>query len=164
MSGKMIMFIGLPASGKTTYWKRHFRGTEVIRLSLDTFQKMVTGRDHSPAFMPIAKVWIDWTQEYLLRDGHTILIDSVLLTKGIRSKLVRMAQSCGASVEVYWFDTPLETCMDRNRCRDRVVPDDVMQRMNAQFDLPEDAEEQFDVLWRVEGDGEKYSVKTLTGE
>ena len=161
MTGKLIMFMGLPASGKTTYWKSHFRDEGPIRLSMDTFQKMVTGRDHSPAFMGIAKVWIDWTHEYLLREGHTVLIDSVLLTKGVRAKLVRTAKACGATVELYWFDVPFEVCLERNRYRERWVPEAVMQRMNEQFELPDSAEEQFDKLWRVEADGKRYSVKSL---
>lgn len=160
MAGKLILFVGLPASGKTTYWKRHFRDKGIIRLSMDSFQKMVTGRDYSPAFMGIAKVWLDWTHEYLLREGHSILIDTTSLTKNVRERLVRLATNCKAQIITYWFDIPLEICMDRNRYRERVVPDAVMQRMSDQFEPP-DPEEGFDKLWRVEVDGEKYEITIL---
>jgi predicted kinase len=43
-------------------------------------------------------------------------------------------------VEAVYFDVPLEVCRERNLRRERVVPDDALERMAAKLAPPEVAE------------------------
>jgi predicted kinase len=51
-----------------------------------------------------------------------------------------MGRARGCDVEALYFDVPLEVCRDRNRRRNRVVPDDAMERMAAKLQPPDEAE------------------------
>jgi predicted kinase len=39
-------------------------------------------------------------------------------------------------VEAVFFDTPIEVCQERNRLRERVVPQDVIERMARKMTPP----------------------------
>jgi predicted kinase len=43
-------------------------------------------------------------------------------------------------VEALYFDVPLEVCRERNLRRNRVVPDEAMERMAAKLVAPEATE------------------------
>jgi predicted kinase len=47
-----------------------------------------------------------------------------------------------ASVEAIFFDTPLEVCKERNRRRERVVPEWAMDALSARL-VPPSADEGF---------------------
>jgi len=47
-----------------------------------------------------------------------------------------MAKGFGYEVHAVFFDVPLEVCLERNRRRDRIVPEDVLRRMSAKLRPP----------------------------
>jgi predicted kinase len=47
-----------------------------------------------------------------------------------------MARDFGYEVQAVFFDVPLEVCRERNRRRERIVAEDVMQRMAAKLRPP----------------------------
>ena len=49
---------------------------------------------------------------------------------------IKMAHEFGYDVHAVFFDVPLEVCMERNRKRHRMVPEDVMQRMAQKLRPP----------------------------
>ena len=55
---------------------------------------------------------------------------------------VKIAQKYGCQIEALFFDVPLEVCLDRNRSRARVVPDDAMRVMAAKL-VPPSVDEGF---------------------
>lgn len=63
-------------------------------------------------------------------------VDATNLSPKERRHWIKMAKDFGYEVHAVYFDVPLEVCMDRNRRRGRVVPDDVMQRMSAKLRPP----------------------------
>ena len=54
-----------------------------------------------------------------------------------------IGKSYGCDVEALFFAVPLEVCRERNRQRQRVVPDDVMAKMAAKL-VPPNVSEGFD--------------------
>jgi predicted kinase len=63
-------------------------------------------------------------------------IDATNLTPRERRAYVRMGELYGAAVEAVFFDVPLAVCLERNRGRPRVVPDEVVERMAAKLRPP----------------------------
>jgi predicted kinase len=47
-----------------------------------------------------------------------------------------MAHDYGYEVQAVFFDVPLEVCLERNQRRERVVAEDVMQRLSGKLRAP----------------------------
>jgi predicted kinase len=63
-------------------------------------------------------------------------VDATNLSPHERKQWIKMAKGFGYEVQAVFFDVPVEVCMDRNRRRERVVPDEVMQRMASKLKPP----------------------------
>lgn len=134
---KIVIAVGLPGSGKSTYFQR--KGVNPI--SSDDIRRQLAD---DPTDQTIhARVFA--TVRYLLRHRIEIgrpvtYIDATSLTRKERKHYFRVAASKGCVVEALFFDVPVETCIERNQSRDRVVPLHVMQRMALKLQPPEKSE------------------------
>jgi predicted kinase len=63
-------------------------------------------------------------------------VDATNLSPKERRHWIRMAREFGYEVHAVYFDVPLETCIERNQKRQRVVPLEVMQRMSTKLRPP----------------------------
>jgi predicted kinase len=132
--GVVVLAIGLPGSGKTSWFRR--RGitplsSDLLRMLL--FDDMTEQRYQDLVFS---------TLRYLLRARMIArmpwnYVDATNLSPRERRGWIRMAQEFGYDVHAIFFNVPLEVCIDRNKRRGRVVPDDVMQRMAQKLRPPE---------------------------
>lgn len=90
------------------------------------------------------------TMRYLLRrrlglSRLVTYIDATHLTPRERRPYIKMGETYGCAVEAVFFDVPLEVCRERNRRRERVVPEDVLDRMAAKL-VPPTVEEGFSAV------------------
>jgi predicted kinase len=128
-----VILIGLPGSGKSTY-VRH-RGLPA--LSSDEVRRLLAD---DPTDQSIhARVFS--TLRFLARQRLAIrrpvtYIDATHLTRQERKPWIEMAELYGCDVEAIFFDIPVQVCRERNRRRNRVVPEDVMNRMAAKLRPP----------------------------
>lgn len=63
-------------------------------------------------------------------------VDATNLSPHDRRGWIKMAHDFGYEVQAVFFDVPVEVCMERNQRRNRVVPDEVMQRMAGKLRPP----------------------------
>lgn len=134
---RIIVLVGLPGSGKSTYLKK--LGTaglasDKIRLLLADDETDQSVQKH-----------IFQTLRYLLRQRLAVgrpvtYIDATNLTPRERRPYLEIARKRGCTAEAVFFDVPLETCRKRNQRRPRVVRDDVLLRMAARLTPPTRAE------------------------
>jgi predicted kinase len=135
--GVVVLAIGLPGSGKTTWFKR--RG--VTPLSSDTlrsilFDSITEQRYQSLVFSTLRSL----LRARLIAKMPWNYVDATNLSPRERRQWIHMAKDFGFEVHAVFFDVPVEVCMERNRKRERVVPEDVMQRMAAKLKPPTFAE------------------------
>jgi predicted kinase len=130
---RIVVLVGLPASGKSTYLKR----MGVRGLSSDVIRGLLTDdeRDqtqHERVFQ---------TLRYLLRQRLAIgrpvtYVDATHLRPEERRPYLEIGREFGCDVEALFFDVPLTVCRERNAGRDRVVPEDAMAAMAAKLVAP----------------------------
>lgn len=73
---------------------------------------------------------------HALRRGARVAYDATNVRFELRERVLRVCHAYGAHVTLYAFDTPIDTALERNRRRERVVPEAVVHRQAASFDWP----------------------------
>ena len=131
--GFVVLTIGLPGSGKTTWFKR--RG--VTPLSSDMlrsilFDDITEQRYQGLVFSTLRSL----LRARLIAKMPWNYVDATNLSPHERRQWIKMAKSFGYDVQAVFFDVPLEVCMQRNRHRERSVSDEVMQKMGERLRPP----------------------------
>src|ERR1700732_201816 len=136
---RIVLMVGLPGSGKSTYLKQlgaNAISSDAIRLLLADDVTIQT--IHAQVFA---------TMRYLLRRrlalGRPVsYVDATHLTLQDRAPYVRIARAFGCELEAVFFDVPIEVCQERNRRRQRVVRKAAIEAMQAKL-VPPSVEEGF---------------------
>ena len=158
--GFVVLTIGLPGSGKTTWFKR--RG--VTPLSSDLlrsllFDDITEQRWQGLVFSTLRSL----LRARLIAKMPWNYVDATNLSPHERRQWIKMAKSFGYDVQAVFFDVPLEVCMDRNRRRERTVSDDVMKKMAERLRAP-DFKEGFSKITVVRVKGAPGSGTPAAGE
>ena len=131
--GFVVLTIGLPGSGKTTWYKR--RGvtplsSDLLRTIL--FDDITEQRYQGLVFSTLRSL----LRARLIAKMPWNYVDATNLSPHERRQWIKMAKSFGYEVQAVFFDVPLAVCMERNRKRDRAVTDEVMQKMAERLRPP----------------------------
>lgn len=131
--GTVVLTIGLPGSGKTSWFRRR----AITPLSSDLLRVMLFDDIGEQRYQDL----VFSTLRYLLRARMIArmpwnYVDATNLSPRERRGWIKMAQEFGYEVQAVFFDVPVEVCVERNTRRGRMVPDDVMQRMAQKLRPP----------------------------
>lgn len=131
--GYVVLAIGLPGSGKTTWFGR--RG--VTPLSSDMLRGILFDDVEEQRFQGLVFSTLrSLLRARLIAKMPWNYVDATNLSAHERRQWIKMAKSFGYEVHAVFFDVPLEVCLERNRSRDRMVSEDVMRKMAEKLKPP----------------------------
>ncbi len=131
--GYVVLTIGLPGSGKTTWFKR--RG--VTPLSSDMlrnilFDDITEQRYQGLVFSTLRSL----LRARLIAKMPWNYVDATNLSPHERRQWIKMARSFGFEVQAVFFDVPIEVCLERNQRRERTVNEETIRKMAERLRPP----------------------------
>src|SRR5208283_1103013 len=131
--GAVVLSIGLPGSGKSTWFKRHNilpLSSDMVRILL--FDDATEQRYQDLVFSTLRAM----LRARLLAKRPWNYVDATNLSPHERPSWIKLANDFGYEAHAVFFDVPPEVCIERNHRRERNVPEDVMQRMATKLRPP----------------------------
>jgi predicted kinase len=131
--GVVVLAIGLPGSGKSSWFKRH----DIVPLSSDMVRSLLFDDVREQRFQDLVFSNLrSMLKARLIAKRPMNYVDATNLTPQERQHWIKLAKDYQYEVHAVFFDVPLDVCLERHQRRDRVVPEDVMRRMAAKLKAP----------------------------
>ena len=131
MTPKMILLIGIPGSGKSTFFQRKL-AADHVRVNLDTLKT----RNREARLI-----------DACFAEGKSFCVDNTNLTREERAKYISKAKARGWQVVGCFMKSVLKDCIARNELRtgDARLPAKAVAAMSNRMELPS-RDEGFDEL------------------
>lgn len=130
-----ILFIGLPGAGKTSIVNRDYSQNYTIVSADEIKQKHP---DYNPADPEPLHQWSVSEAEHqmnILSDsGKQICMDSGGVNNSYSVRIINMLKSKGYHITLVYVETPLEICLERNKERERKVPEQAIIEKSKMID------------------------------
>lgn len=131
--GIVVLAIGLPGSGKSSWFKRH----NIRPLSSDLLRELLFDDAQEQRFQDLVFSNLrSMLKARLVARRPVNYVDATNLTPHDRHSWIKLAKDYGYDVQGVYFDVPVEVCLERNQKRERVVAEDVMRRMAGKLKAP----------------------------
>lgn len=160
---KLVIMVGLPGSGKTTFAKAFADEDGFAYLSSDEIRKDVITADSEAKLLKPESVnyhtfkIMNSTTIKLLRCDLDVIYDATNLNRKDRKSILKEVKKLkeegyGISITAFVMSTPINVCIRRNNERgEDKVPNDVMKRYIMKFTRPT-LDEGFDMIIEMKGE------------
>ena len=149
---EIVLTIGLPCAGKTTYIAENKEYESYEKLSRDELVLMLGNTDsYNEAWNKVDQGEVDRQFNALFKryvvERKNIVIDMTFLSKKSRNRILSIVPR-GYKKTGIMFNTELETIYARNSAREgKHIPEEVIEGMMKRFSVPTHVE--FDtIIWR----------------
>lgn len=130
------MMVGLPGSGKTTFAHNIEKGAVVI--SSDIIRKELWGSEEKQGDNKIVFEELEKrVMENLAADKSVVYDATNIKAKKRKDFLYRLRKIPNVNTVCMLMSVPYEQCLERNNERGRVVPEEVIERMYMNFEIPQ---------------------------
>lgn len=129
----LVVLCGPSACGKSTFAKKHFRPTQVI--SSDWARGLVCDDERDQRFNTQAFDLVYFLLNQRLPLNRLCVVDSTALTAPARRDLLALAKRNQVPSTALIFHVPLETCVERDRTRERSVGRPIIEKQFQNFEL-----------------------------
>jgi predicted kinase len=123
---KAVLFIGLPGSGKTTivnkvYGKYNIVSADIIKSTHPNYARKHPELLHQWSVKEAEVKMIDLSDK-----GVNICMDSGGVNNSYSLRIMSMLKDKGYNLTLVYVDTPLNVCIERNKKRERNIPEYVI--------------------------------------
>lgn len=145
----MIIFCGIQATGKSTFYKERFFNSH-IRISMD----LLNTRNKESKFLELS-----------FATQSRVVIDNTNPGKADREKYIRLANENRYKVIGYYFQSKLDTAIERNKTRIGMekISDAGLRGTYAKLEIPT-FDEGFNELYYVELSNNNFIIKEWSDE
>ena len=142
----MVLFIGIPGSGKSSFYKEKFFTTH-IRVNLD----MLRTRKREMRLL-----------EFCMNTSMRLVVDNTNVTREERERYITLGKVFHFRIIGYYFRSDLIECMNRNSQRQgkEKIPERGLRSMFKKMKPPEYSEG-FDELYEVQIAGEVFEINPV---
>lgn len=106
MTTELIVFVGLPGAGKSTFFRAHFAATH-LHASKDLWPN---------ARRPEAR--LQRVVEEALASGRSVVVDNVSPSSESRAGVIAIGRRLNVEIVGYFFDVDIATTLERNAGRE----------------------------------------------
>jgi predicted kinase len=130
----LIVLVGAPGSGKTTWACRNGRG--VVHVSQDGLIDAITPSGFDHIYRPVYREAENAVARAALRAGHSVIVDRTNRTRAHRARWVQIAREASSPAVAIVMGTAEALCRERNARREgaRRLSEERMERMLAAFE------------------------------
>lgn len=133
----LYIMVGLPASGKSTYVKKMKECFVAVSVSTDDLRKELLGdisnqNQNTDIFNESYK-----RIQFYLEKGLDVIFDATNINYKKRMDVINRFKKYANNINAIMMATPYEECLERNKNRERQVPEDVIKRMYMNFYVPQ---------------------------
>lgn len=136
---KLIVMVGIPGSGKSTYAKKHFGKTAQI-LSSDALRKELLGDETNQKQNDIVFTELYKRARGFLILGEDVVIDGTNINVFERKRVLNNFEDLSVEKIAIVMNTPIETCYHQNQQRERNVEESVIDMYAKNFEMPTTSE------------------------
>jgi predicted kinase len=150
----LVIFVGLQASGKSTFFRERFAATHA-HVSKDLFRNNKNPNRRQTQLI-----------EATLEQGSSVVVDNTNPTVEDRLTLIELGREFGARIIGYYFESEVRRCIRRNRRRlgKERVPDVAIFATAKKLVAPSYSEG-FDELFRVHiTEGSAFEIHPYVAE
>lgn len=143
--GEVVLMSGLPGTGKDTWLKHNVPDLPMI--SLDVIRR-ANKISPTTAQGKVANIAREQAKEYL-RLHQSFVWNATNITAQMREPLISLFETYHAQVRIVYLETDWQILLERNRSREDMVPQSVIEEMMAKMILPKVYEAGIVEWWSV---------------
>jgi predicted kinase len=133
----LIMLVGIPGSGKTTFAKNMAQKLNALHVTSDGIRQELRPNDnwyHPEDNGKVYEIMFKRTLDALAM-GQTVLYDATNMSRKDRASILRQCPKY-VKIECHIIWTPIEVCIERDAAREHPVGEDVIYKMLKRFEAP----------------------------
>ena len=148
---KLIMLIGIPGSGKTTYSKELIKKYNAKVISTDKVRQVYVGIEEKDVFPTVYNLCAEE-----LRSNNNVILDATHITPKVRKRSFDALDEYGVTYEkvAFFINTPVDVCAFRVEERNKkpnelILPVDVVYSYGKNI-IPPSENEGFSEIYIIE--------------